>query len=128
MWPNFTHPHVVLNMFDFRSAFLFLQIYKKSSEKPTISSAAPKQHKDLKHRSLSPSPSRSESHMVRFIERSVSSEIDHSEIRSLDDLFPVAAAPDSDDTLSERSAVSDGKTPVDLTSSNHLARTVLKYS
>lgn len=59
--------------------------------------------------------------MVRFLERSVSSETDHSEIRSLDDLFPVAAAPDSDDTLSEMSAVSDGKTPVDLTS-------VLNYS
>lgn len=45
--------------------------------------------------------------MVRFTEHSVSSETDHSEIRSLDDLFPVAAAPYSDDTLSERSAVSD---------------------
>lgn len=54
--------------------------------------------------------------MIRFTERSVSSESDHSEIRSLDDLFPV----DSDDTLSERSAVLEGKTPVDLTSSNHL--------
>ncbi len=39
----------------------------------------------------------------------MSSETDHSEIRSLDDLFPV----DSDDTLSERSAASEGKTPVD---------------
>lgn len=58
--------------------------------------------------------------MVRFTEHSVSSETDHSEIRSLDDLFPVAAAPDSDDTLSERSAVLDGKTPVDSTSSNLL--------
>lgn len=101
-------------MFDFLSAFLFLQIYKKSSEKSTVPSAAPERHQ----RSLSPSPSRSESRMVRFIERSVSSE---SEIRSLDDLFPAAAAPDSDDTLSEMSAVSDGKALVDLTS-------VLNYS
>lgn len=60
--------------------------------------------------------------MIRFTERSVSSESDHSEIRSLDDLFPV----DSDDTLSERSAVLDGKTPVDLTSSNHLNYSLIK--
>ncbi|XP_059400015.1 uncharacterized protein C19orf44 homolog isoform X3 [Carassius carassius] len=73
------------------------KFYKKSSEK----------HKVPTHQSLSPPPSRPESHMVRFTEHSVSSETDHSEIRSLDDLFPVAAAPDSDDTLSERSAVSD---------------------
>ncbi|KAK9967164.1 hypothetical protein ABG768_001576 [Culter alburnus] len=79
------------------------KIYKKSSEKSTVPSAAPERH----HRSLSPSSSRSESRMVRFLERSVSSETNHSEIRSLDDLFPVAAAPDSDDTLSEMSAVSD---------------------
>lgn len=46
--------------------------------------------------------------MVKFTEHSVSSETDHSEIRSLDDLFPVASALDSDDTLSERSAASDG--------------------
>ncbi len=58
--------------------------------------------------------------MVQFTEHSVSSETDHSEIRSLDDLFPVASALDSDDTLSERSAASDGKTPVDSKSSNHL--------
>ncbi|XP_051765508.1 uncharacterized protein C19orf44 homolog [Ctenopharyngodon idella] len=83
------------------------KLYKKQSEKSTVPSAAPERHKVLNHRSLSPSPSRSESRMVRFIERSVSSETDRSEIRSLDDLFPVAAAPDSDDTLSERSAVSD---------------------
>ncbi|XP_026120103.1 uncharacterized protein C19orf44-like isoform X1 [Carassius auratus] len=73
------------------------KFYKKSSEKSTVPT----------HQSLSPPPSRPESHMVRFTEHSVSSETDHSEIRSLDDLFPVAAAPDSDDTLSERSAVSD---------------------
>lgn len=45
--------------------------------------------------------------MVQFTEHSVSSETDHSEIRSLDDLFPVASALGSDDTLSERSAASD---------------------
>ncbi len=58
--------------------------------------------------------------MVQFTEHSVSSETDHSEIRSLDDLFPVASALDSDDTLSERSAASDGKTPVD-------SKTILNY-
>lgn len=76
------------------------KLYKKSNEKSTVPSATPERH----HRSLSPSPSRPESRMVRFTERSVSSELEHSEIRSLDDLFPVA---DSDDTLSERSAVLD---------------------
>lgn len=83
------------------------KLYKKSSEKSTIPSPTPEKHEVLTHQSLSPPPSRPESHMVRFTEHSVSSEIDHSEIRSLDDLFPVAAAPDSDDTLSERSAVLD---------------------
>lgn len=75
------------------------KIYKKSSE----SSPTPERHTVLHHRSLSPSPSRPESRMIRFTERSVSSQSDHSEIRSLDDLFPI----DSDDTLSERSAVLD---------------------
>ncbi|CAM4661684.1 unnamed protein product [Leuciscus chuanchicus] len=75
------------------------KLYKKSSE----SSPTPERHRVLHHRSVSPSPSRPESRMIRFTERSVSSESDHSEIRSLDDLFPV----DSDDTLSERSAVLD---------------------
>ncbi|XP_059400014.1 uncharacterized protein C19orf44 homolog isoform X2 [Carassius carassius] len=83
------------------------KFYKKSSEKSTVPSPTPERHKVPTHQSLSPPPSRPESHMVRFTEHSVSSETDHSEIRSLDDLFPVAAAPDSDDTLSERSAVSD---------------------
>ncbi|KAK2906630.1 hypothetical protein Q8A67_005615 [Cirrhinus molitorella] len=83
------------------------KLYKSSSEKSTIPSPALQRHKVLSHQSLSPPPSRTESHMVRFTERSVSSETDHSEIRSLDDLFPVAAGPDSDDTLSERSAASD---------------------
>ncbi|KAK7136595.1 hypothetical protein R3I93_016818 [Phoxinus phoxinus] len=71
------------------------KLYKKSSE----CSPTPERHKVLHHRSVSPSPSRPESRMIR----SVSSASDHSEIRSLDDLFPV----DSDDTLSERSAVLD---------------------
>ncbi|XP_077082094.1 uncharacterized protein C19orf44 homolog [Siphateles boraxobius] len=75
------------------------KLFKKSSE----SSPTPERHKVLHHRSVSPSPSRPESRMIRFTERAVSSESDRSEIRSLDDLFPV----DSDDTLSERSAVLD---------------------
>ncbi|XP_067271428.1 uncharacterized protein C19orf44 homolog [Pseudorasbora parva] len=83
------------------------KLYKKSSKKPTVPSPTPERHKALTYGSPSPSPSRPESRMVRFTERSVSSEIEHSEIRSLDDLFPVNAAPDSDDTLSERSAVLD---------------------
>uniref|UniRef100_A0A8C2GXS0 Si:ch1073-104i17.1 n=1 Tax=Cyprinus carpio TaxID=7962 RepID=A0A8C2GXS0_CYPCA len=83
------------------------KLYKKSSEKSTVPSPTPEKHEVLTHQSLSPPPSRPESHMVRFTEHSVSSETDHSEIRSLDDLFPVAAVPDSDDTLSERSAVLD---------------------
>ncbi|XP_016411316.1 uncharacterized protein C19orf44-like [Sinocyclocheilus rhinocerous] len=83
------------------------KLYKKSSEKSTVPSPTTERHKVLTHQSLSPPPSRPESRMVQFTEHSVSSETDHSEIRSLDDLFPVAAAPDSDDTLSERSAVLD---------------------
>lgn len=81
--------------------------YKKSSEKSTIPSPTPEGHKGFNHQNLSSPPSRPESRMVRFTEHLVSSETDHSEIRSLDDLFPVAAAIDSDDTLSERSAASD---------------------
>ncbi|RXN32876.1 putative protein C19orf44-like protein [Labeo rohita] len=83
------------------------KLYKKISEKSTIPSPTPQRHKVLSHQSFSPPPSRTESRMVRFTEHSVSSETDHSEVQSLDDLFPVAAAPDSDDTLSERSAASD---------------------
>ncbi|XP_055073892.2 uncharacterized protein C19orf44 homolog [Misgurnus anguillicaudatus] len=54
-----------------------------------------------------PPSSRPDSRRLMFTERSMSSESDHSEIKSLDDLFPVAAALDSDDTVSERSAASD---------------------
>ncbi|KAG1946305.1 hypothetical protein F2P79_013771 [Pimephales promelas] len=75
------------------------KLYKKSSE----SSPTPERHKVVQHKSPSTSPSRPESRLIRFTERSVFSESDHSEIRSLDDLFPV----DSDDTLSERSTVLD---------------------
>nr|XP_055073890.1 uncharacterized protein C19orf44 homolog [Misgurnus anguillicaudatus]XP_055073892.1 uncharacterized protein C19orf44 homolog [Misgurnus anguillicaudatus]XP_055073893.1 uncharacterized protein C19orf44 homolog [Misgurnus anguillicaudatus]XP_055073894.1 uncharacterized protein C19orf44 homolog [Misgurnus anguillicaudatus]XP_055073895.1 uncharacterized protein C19orf44 homolog [Misgurnus anguillicaudatus] len=63
-----------------------------------------------KHPPSSPKPppsSRPDSRRLMFTERSMSSESDHSEIKSLDDLFPVAAALDSDDTVSERSAASD---------------------
>ncbi|XP_058616525.1 uncharacterized protein C19orf44 homolog isoform X2 [Onychostoma macrolepis] len=83
------------------------KLYKKSGEKSTVPSPTPERHKVFNHQSLSPPPSRPESRIVRFTEHSVSSETDHSEIRSLDDLFPVAAALDSDDTLSERSAALD---------------------
>ncbi|XP_065100410.1 uncharacterized protein C19orf44 homolog isoform X2 [Paramisgurnus dabryanus] len=63
-----------------------------------------------KHPPSSPKPppsSRPDSRRLMFTDRSLSSESDHSEIKSLDDLFPVAAALDSDDTVSERSAASD---------------------
>ncbi|XP_043078553.1 uncharacterized protein C19orf44 homolog isoform X2 [Puntigrus tetrazona] len=83
------------------------KFYKSSSEKSTVPSPTPERHKVFSHRSRSPPPSRPESRIVRFTEHSVSSETVHSEIRSLDDLFPVAAALDSDDTLSERSAALD---------------------
>ncbi|XP_073700421.1 uncharacterized protein C19orf44 homolog [Garra rufa] len=90
-----------------KSPQLVKKLYKKSSDKSTIPSLTPQRPKALSHQSLSPPPSQTESRMVGFTERSLSSETDHSEIQSLDDLFPVAAAPDSDDTLSERSAASD---------------------
>lgn len=54
-----------------------------------------------------PPSSRPDSRRLMFTDRSLSSESDHSEIKSLDDLFPVAAALDSGDTVSERSAASD---------------------
>ncbi|XP_051977974.1 uncharacterized protein C19orf44 homolog [Xyrauchen texanus] len=92
--------------------------YRKTSEQSTLPSPAPERHKQQHQvlRRLSPSPptspkppspSRPDSHRVRFTERSVSSESSHSEIRSLDDLFPVPAVSDADDTLSERSSASD---------------------
>lgn len=43
----------------------------------------------------------------------MSSEPDQTEIRSLDDLFPVAVKPDLDDTVSERSVASDGQSSAD---------------
>lgn len=124
--PSLLSCPIILNQYD----FLLFQLYKKSSENSSIPSPTPERHKVLTHQSLSPPPSRPESHIVRFTEHSVSSETDHSEIRSLDDLFPVAAAPDSDDTLSERSAVLDGKTPVDSTSRNLLKPflTIVKFN
>ncbi|XP_051550655.1 uncharacterized protein C19orf44 homolog isoform X2 [Myxocyprinus asiaticus] len=92
--------------------------YRKNSEQSTVPSPALERHKQQHQvlRSLSPSPptspkppspSRPDSRRVRFTERSVSSESSHSEIRSLDDLFPVPAVSDADDTLSERSSASD---------------------
>ncbi|XP_056303639.1 uncharacterized protein C19orf44 homolog isoform X2 [Danio aesculapii] len=87
------------------------QVVKKvntgSTGKSTVPTATPEKHKVISHRSLSPSSRRPESRMVRFTERSLSSETDHSEIHSLDDLFPAAPAHDSEDTLSEMSAASD---------------------
>ncbi|KAI7791202.1 uncharacterized protein C19orf44 homolog isoform X2 [Triplophysa rosa] len=94
------------------------KLYRKSSKTSSIPSPTSDRHnrqnQELYSRvqpSPSPSPnssSRPVSRRVVFAERSVSSESDHSEIRSLDDLFPVAAAAsDLDDTVSERSAASD---------------------
>nr|XP_001337233.2 uncharacterized protein C19orf44 homolog [Danio rerio] len=87
------------------------QVAKKvntgSTGKSTVPSAAPEKHPVISHQSLSPSPRRPESRMVRFTEHSLSSETDHSEIHSLNDLFPAAPAHDSEDTLSEMSAASD---------------------
>ncbi|XP_056614948.1 uncharacterized protein C19orf44 homolog isoform X2 [Triplophysa dalaica] len=84
------------------------KLYRKSSKTSIIPSPTSDGHD--RHIQPSPSPkssSRPVSHRVVFAEQSVSSESDHSEIRSLDDLFPVAAASDLDDTVSERSAASD---------------------
>ncbi|KAA0711907.1 hypothetical protein E1301_Tti013509 [Triplophysa tibetana] len=91
------------------------KLYRKSSNTSSIPSPTSDRHNRhnqelYSHIQPSPSPnssSRPVSRRVVFAERSVSSESDHSEIRSLDDLFPVAAASDLDDTVSERSAASD---------------------
>lgn len=91
---------------------------------PSVPSAEKLQEKQLvssaftahRHRSPSPSPpsspkvlsaSRSGSRGAAVTPPSVNSSSGHSEIRSLEELFPVESK--DDDTLSERSVASDGK-------------------